>query len=323
MDTVDSVDDEAGQRPATILLPYPAAVLGDLPGRPGLACWDGSGPPPGRDLLAAVEFFVIPHTFTAVSLPLLAHLPRLRLLQSLSAGVDNVLPHLPSGAVLCNAKGVHDAGTAELALALTLASLRGIPGFVRAQQAGHWQGGFHPALADRTVLLIGHGAIGRAVEARLAPFECEVLRVARSARTGPTGRVHALEDLPALLPRADVVILTVPLTEDTRGLVGREFLAGLRDGALLVNVARGAVVDSAALLVELEARRISAALDTTDPEPLPPGHPLWRAPNLLISPHVGGTSSAFHPRALRLVRTQLRRFLDGEPPVNVVATGGR
>ncbi|MEU9130921.1 2-hydroxyacid dehydrogenase [Kitasatospora sp. NPDC048540] len=245
-------------------------------------------------------------------------MPRLRVVQSLSAGVEELLPHVPRGVLLCNARGVHDASTAELALTLTLAALRGVPGFVRAQQEGRWEGGCHPALADRTVLLVGYGAIGQAVEARLAPFECTVLRVARTARPGARGEVHGLADLDTLLPRADVVILTVPLTAATRGLAGRDFLARLRDGALLVNVARGAVVDTSALLAELATGRLTAALDTTDPEPLPPGHPLWHAPGVLISPHVGGNSTAFRPRALRLIRTQLQRHLRGEPPLNRV-----
>ncbi len=180
---------------------------------------------------------------------------------------------------LCNARGVHEASTAELALALTLASLRGIPGFVRAQQQERWQGDFHPALADRSVLIVGYGAIGSAIEDRLTPFELtRVARVARSARTTARGPVHQLAELPALLPEADVVILSTPLNETTRHLVDAEFLARMKDGALLVNVARGPVVDTKALLAELESGRITAALDVTDPEPLPQGHPLWHAP---------------------------------------------
>jgi phosphoglycerate dehydrogenase-like enzyme len=236
----------------------------------------------------------------------------------LSAGVDDLLPHLPAGVTLCNARGVHDASTAEHAVALTLAALRDIPDFVRAQDARRWTDGFHPALADRAVLLLGYGAIGTAVEARMAPFECRMLRVARTARETPRGQVHALTDLPSLLPEADVVLLTLPLTDASRGLVDAEFLARMKDGALLVNVARGPVVDTAALLDELQAGRLRAALDVTDPEPLPPGHPLWSAPHTLITPHMAATTSAFRPRALALVRAQLARYATGEPLVNVV-----
>ncbi|WP_371483042.1 2-hydroxyacid dehydrogenase [Kitasatospora sp. NBC_00315] len=303
--------------PARILLPYPTERIG----LPGVAAelWDGRGEGPPRRVLDEVEFFVVPYTFASAAVPLLARMPRLRIVQSLSAGVEGLLPAVPPGAALCNARGVHDASTAELALTLILSSLRGLPGFVRAQDAGAWQGGSFASLADRTVLVVGHGSIGAAVEERLVPFECEVLRVARSARTAARGPVHALADLPALLPRADVVVLTVPLTDGTRGLVDAAFLAAMKDGALLVNVARGAVVDTTALLAELRGGRLSAALDVTDPEPLPAGHPLWQAPGTLITPHVGGNSSAFLPRALRLIRAQLERFLAGEPPRNVVS----
>lgn len=228
------------------------------------------------------------------------------------------------GVRLCNARGVHEASTAELALTLVLASLRGIPGFVRGQEKEEWRSGFYPALADKSVLIVGYGSIGAAIEDRLAAFECaRVARVARSWRTTERGEVHALTDLPELLPQADVVILSTPLTDQTKGLVDGAFLARLKDGALLVNVARGPVVDTKALLTELESGRIRAALDVTDPEPLPAGHPLWHAPNVLISPHVGGSTSAFLPRAQRLIAAQLTRFVAGEPLANVVATTPR
>ncbi|MGW0624544.1 2-hydroxyacid dehydrogenase [Streptomyces sp. NPDC002765] len=308
----------ADQSTARFLFPYPASRIGGLPEGLPVAVWDGTSAPPAVESLREVEFFVIPYTFTEAAAAVLPCLPRLRVVQSLSAGVETLVTHVPGGAVLCNARGVHDASTAELAVSLILASLRGIPDFVRAQDAREWRTGFRPALADRTVLLLGYGAIAAAVEARIASFECEVLRVARSARTTARGAVHALVDLPELLPRADVVVVTVPLTQGTRGLIDAGFLAQLRDGALLVNVSRGAVVDTDALLAELGTGRLSAALDVTDPEPLPAGHPLWRAPNTLISPHVGGQSSAFLPRALRLIRAQVLRHLAGEPLENIV-----
>ncbi|WP_328952965.1 2-hydroxyacid dehydrogenase [Kitasatospora purpeofusca] len=304
----------------TVLLPYPPEQVTVA----GLAAavWDGLGAAPPEPVLRAVEFFVVPYTRTTAALPLLERMPRLRAVQSLSAGVDDLLPFIPPGVTLCNARGVHDASTAELAVTLLLAALRGVPGFVRAQDREVWQGGFATALADRTVLLVGHGSIGAAVEERLVPFECEILRVARSGRDAARGPVRPLGELMDLVPRADVVVLTLPLTAQTRGLVDARFLAAMKDDALLVNVARGPVVDTAALLTELERGRLAAALDVTDPEPLPAGHPLWRAPRTLISPHVGGNSSAFLPRALRLIRGQLERFLAGEPLDNVV-TGPR
>lgn len=182
-------------------------------------------------------------------------------------------------------------------------------------------GGFYPALADKSVLIVGYGSIGAAIEDRLAPFECaRVARVARSARTTARGPVHALTELPGLLPDADVVVLSTPLTPATRHLADAGFLGRMKDGALLVNVARGPVVDTTALLKEVENGRITAALDVTDPEPLPAGHPLWHAPGVLISPHVGGSTSAFMPRAKRLVAGQLRRFAAGEGLTNVLLT---
>jgi len=303
------------------LLPYPPAEIGGLPESLDAVVWDGTAPPPSQQVLDGVEFFCLPYMRTAAALPLLARMPALRVAQTLTAGVDDVLPHLPAGAVLCNARGLHDTSTAELAMALILASLRGIPQSVRRQDAGEWRQEFHPALADRTVLIVGHGSIGAALEERLRPFECEVVRVARSARSAPHGPVHALEELPELLPAADVVVLLVPLTEQTRGLADAGFLARMKDGALLVNVARGGVVDTGALLAELASGRLRAALDVTDPEPLPADHPLWHAPGVLITPHVGGPSSAFLPRALRLLRAQLLLDLAGEPPAHAVAKG--
>ena len=177
-------------------------------------------------------------------------MPRLRVIQTLTAGVEHVSPFLRKGITLCNARGVHDASTAELAVALTLASLRGVPDFVRAKERAEWAHGERQSLADKTVLIVGYGSIGAAVETRLRPFECDVLRVARRARDGVAG----FGELPTLVEWADVVVLTVPLTEQTRGLVDATFLARMRDGALLVNVSRGPVVDTDALLAELLRR---------------------------------------------------------------------
>jgi phosphoglycerate dehydrogenase-like enzyme len=298
-----------------VLLPYrPEGALGGLPAGLDVRFWDGTDdPPPG--VLEDVEMYVVPYTFNRRVGEVIPRMPRLRVVQTLTAGVEHVQPHVPDGVLLCNARGVHDASTAELTVALLLASQRGIPDFVRAQDRGEWAHREYPSLADRTVLVVGYGAVGAAVGRRLDGFECEVLAVARRAREGVAG----LAELPALLPRADVVVLTLPLTEDTRGIVDAAFLARMRDGALLVNVGRGALVDTAALVAELGTGRLRAALDVTDPEPPPPGHPLWSAPGLLISPHVGGNTSAFLPRAMRLLRDQLERYAADRPLLNVVA----
>lgn len=304
-----------------VWLPFPAGEIEGLPDSFRYRHWDGEEAFPADP--AACVFYVTPYMKSpAVTLRPLPAMPRLRVVQTLTAGVDHVLGglgDLPPGVRLCNAKGVHDASTAELALTLALASLRGIPGMVRGQDREEWRFGFYEALADRSVLIVGYGAVGAAIEDRLAPFECErIVRVARTARTTARGPVHALAELPQLLPAADVVILSTPLTEETRGLAGAEFLGRMKDGALLVNVARGPVVDTKSLLAEVESGRLRAALDVTDPEPLPSGHPLWHAPGVLITPHVGGSSSAFEPRAKRLVARQLRSFAAGEPVENTV-----
>lgn len=267
------------------------------------------------DSVDEVSFYVTPYNMGPAVADVLPRMRSLKVVQTLSAGVDNIRPKVPEGVTLCNGRGIHDASTAELALTLILASLREVPRFVLQQERAEWiRGGFTESLADKRVMIIGYGSIGAAIESRLVPFECEVIRVARTARDG----VHAIDELPTLLPKADVVVLIVPLTAQTRHLVDADFLARMRSGALLVNMARGAVVDTAALVEALRAGHVRAALDVTDPEPLPADHPLWAAPGLLISPHTGGASSAMWPRAHRLVRQQLERFAADEPLANVM-----
>ncbi|MET7360701.1 2-hydroxyacid dehydrogenase [Streptomyces sp. NPDC005562] len=312
-----------------VWLPYAAHEIPGLPEASGAGFtyrfWAG-GPEFPADP-ADCAFYVVPYMKTSeIAVRPLSAMTSLRVVQTLTAGIDHVQPGIPllaPGVRLCNARGVHEASTAELALTLILASLRGIPRFVEGQRREEWRSGFYPALADRSVLIVGYGSIGAAIEDRLAPFECaRVARVARSARTTERGPVHPLTELPSLLPEADVVILSTPLTDATRGLVGADFLARMKDGALLVNVARGPVVDTKALMTELESGRITAALDVTDPEPLPAGHPLWHAPGVLISPHVGGSTSAFEPRAKRLLAAQLSSYAAGKPLDNIVLTTG-
>lgn len=308
-----------------IWLPFQADEVAGLPGGLTYRFWDGGDDYPAAP--ADCAFYVVPYMKPMdVTLRPMAEMKSVRVVQTLSAGVDHVTPGLAGlrpGVLLCNAKGVHEASTAELTLALVLASLRGIPRFVEGQRQEDWRSGFYPALADKSVLIVGYGSIGAAIEDRLAAFECaRVVRVARSARTTERGEIHAFTELPGLLPDADVVIVSTPLTEETKGLADAGFLAAMKDGALFVNVARGPVADTGALVAELASGRITAALDVTDPEPLPAGHPLWHAPGVLISPHVGGSTSAFLPRAKRLLAAQLTRFANGEEVRNVVRTTG-
>jgi phosphoglycerate dehydrogenase-like enzyme len=264
--------------------------------------------------LAQVGFYVPAYMGPRSSLELIAHMPNLEVVQLLTVGFDAALEYVPDHVILCNAVGVHDASTAELAVALVLASLRGIDDFARAMPHGEWIHDRRTSLVDRRVVIIGAGGVGQAIANRLIPFEAEVTLVARSQRPG----VVAISELSGLLPEVDIVILAVPLDEHTSGLVDDSFLSRMRDGALLVNVSRGGVVDTQALVRHAQQGRIRAALDVTDPEPLPPEHPLWRIPGVLISPHVGGDTSAFLPRARALVEQQISLWHSGEPLAHVV-----
>lgn len=280
-----------------------------------VSVWRSGLPLPGP--LDDVTFYVPEYMGPAETVEVIGRMPDLEVVQTLTAGVDDVLPHLPREVTLCNARGVHDASTAELVVGLVIASLRGLPDFVRAQPEGRWAHRRYRSLADRRVLLVGFGSVGQAVARRLAGFEVDVVPVASVGRPGVSGA----DELPDLLGGADVVVLTVPLDERTRGMVDARFLARMADGALLVNAARGPVVVTDDLLAEVASGRLLAALDVTDPEPLPPDHPLWSAPGVLISPHVGGDTSAYLPRARALVGGQLRRFARGEDLANVVVPG--
>jgi phosphoglycerate dehydrogenase-like enzyme len=289
--------------------------LGELPAGIELLVWDGSGDrPPGAE---RVEFFVGRYDAAPPPAATLAALPALRVIQLVSAGVDPWLRLVPDGVQLCNGRGVHGASTAELAVAGMLAVLRELPHFEDSRRAHMWDRRVTQGLTGRRVLVVGAGDIGNRIAAAARVFDAGTTLVARSARPG----VHTLDELPALLPDHDVVAIAVPHTPQTHQLVGTAFLAAMADGALLVNIARGAIVDTDALVVELGAGRLHAFLDVTDPEPLPAGHPLWDAPNLLLTPHVGGGTRGWQRRAYQLVREQLLRFHAGQPLHNLVEQG--
>ena len=266
------------------------------------------------------------------------HIRGVHVVQSQYAGVDAFLSLIPPGATLCDAQGVHDIPVAEWIVTAILASLKYIPFYVRLQVAGDWKQrigaetlylGTHPGeqpktppalmdeLTGKTVLIVGYGSIGRATEERLKPFDVNVLRIGRRGRDG----VEPAERLDDLLPQADIVVLLVPLTEETRGFFDGKRLAAMKYGALLVNAARGPVVNTDALVEALRAGRIHATVDVTDPEPLPMGHPLWTAPNLLITPHIAGSSPGMMKRVMRLIGEQCRRYLAGEPLAHIVRDG--
>lgn len=293
--------------------------LADLTGRVRLVRWDLAAPL-DPDVAPDVDVVVVPHYFVRPGgFAVLHGLPRLRLVQLPSAGFEHALPHMPAGITLCNGRGVHSTGTGELALALTLAMQRGLPDAVAAQAQGRWSSPMLHSLADRRVVVVGAGSVGAAVVSRLRPFEVDVVQVGRSARDTADGHVHAVGELADLVRDADVVILVVPLDRSTHHLVDAALLRRMKDGALLVNLARGKVVDTDALLAELTSGRLRAALDVTDPEPLPPEHPLWHAPNVLITAHQGGNTDATEPRVAALVRRLLEDLLAGREPQNVVA----
>ncbi|GAB3567459.1 2-hydroxyacid dehydrogenase [Amycolatopsis endophytica] len=275
------------------------------------AFYDGTGTPPD---VSAVEFYVLPYDRGPEPPRLIAKMPSLKAVQSLSAGVDSLLPLIPDGVTLASGRGLHDLSVAEHALALILAAQRDLPRWIGQQRAGSWDRVHTRSLADERVLLVGYGSIGRAVERYLEAGEADVVRVASTAREG----VHGIDELPGLLPGASIVVLVLPDNPATRGLIGARELAALPNDALVVNVGRGTAIDTAALTKEVADGRLRAALDVVDPEPLPPGHPLWRLPGAIITPHVAGGSNSFHPRAVRLAGEQLARFIRGEPLVNVV-----
>lgn len=284
--------------------------IADHVGRDDVVVWDGDpAEPPGETRFYVPSYMAGEWAFDAMRL-----MPDLEVCQLPTAGFEHALAHLPEGVTLCNAAGVHDASTAELAVGLILARLRCVDDMARAMPSGEFIHDRYDSLADKRVVIVGAGGIGQALARRLEGFECEVVLVGRSARDGVRGRT----DLDDLVRRADVVVIAVPLDDSTRGLVDGAFLAHMRDGALLVNVARGAIADTDAILAE--SGRLSFALDVTDPEPLPPEHPLWRAPGVLISPHVGGNTTAFLPRIGRLVREQLQRWESGSPLAGVIVS---
>ncbi len=294
-----------------------------------------------RTVLSPVEVacWVIPF-YRKDAATAFAQLRGVKAVQSLMAGVDWILPWLPKDVMLCDGRGIHDIPASEWVLAAIMAAMKRFPLYRDLQNKQQWKGfatvtdGFlnEPGasrgqytvlaeeLAGKTVLIVGYGSIGAAIEARLMPFGVRVLRVARKAREQP--RVSAVSELRALLPQAEIVVLIVPLTGETRGLIGAEELARMKQGALLVNAARGPVVETGALVAALEEHRIRAVLDVTEPEPLPAGHALWSAPNCMITPHIAGSTPEFIHRAFRFGARQVRRFIAGEALENVVTGAG-
>ncbi len=242
-------------------------------------------------------------------------LPYLRLVQTLNAGYEQWLPHLPDGVMLSNGRGAHGGSSAEWVVAVLLAIYRNLQWFTENQSKGIWRHADTDTLIGKRIVVLGAGDLAVNLASRLAPFDTEVTLVGRRARPG----VVALSDVDGLLPDADVVVAMLPDDESTRHVIDAEFLAKLRDGTVVVNVGRGGAVDTEALLAELTSRRLRAALDVTDPEPLPAGHPLWSAPGLLLTPHVAGSTYGAWNRAWHVALRQIEIFAGGGRPPNVVA----
>lgn len=281
----------------------------------GLQIVETDGHMPAEEDFAKISFYVPRYMAGLKALQPMGQMPNLKVVQLPSAGYEDALPMLPTGVTLCNAKGVHDTSTAELAIALAISARRGFPIFFRNQIAGIWDHQRRSSLADSRIGIVGYGSIGQLMAKMLEPFSVVVIAFSKSGSNGSL----TMNTFDEILPTLDVVILIMPLTEDNYHFINAERLAKMKEGAVFVNVARGQIVDTDALVAELHHGRISAGLDVTDPEPLPLGHPLWSAPNVLITPHVGGDSSAFEPRGRKLVEEQLVRYAKGEPLINIVA----
>ena len=311
----------AEQKVRTITVPTRQLLdsLQPLPSGMRAALWDFDGDPEGVDY-ADIDAVVAPYAGGNEWQQGIERVPNLLLLQAQTTGYDG-LPELAGDAAVASAAGVHAAATAELAVGLMLASLRGIDAAVRDQQHGLWNPHRYPGLADRSVTLVGVGGIGQEIASRLAPFDVRLTRVGSTARNDDGGRVHGADELVQLAAGTEVLVVITPLNEATRGLIGERVLAALPDGALVVNVARGAVVDTDALTSEVVSGRLRAALDVVDPEPLPAGHPLWGCTNAIITPHVGGNSEAFTPRIEGFLRRQVQRLAAGQEPLNLVQPG--
>ncbi|MFB4292674.1 2-hydroxyacid dehydrogenase [Nonomuraea sp. ATR24] len=271
----------------------------------------GAPLPPGA---AEARAMVVPSRPVDRVLALIGELPELRLVQTLSAGTDQWQGRLPAHVALSSARGAHGAAVAEWAVAALLSLYRDLPGFAADQAAARWRPRMAESLAGKRVLVLGAGDLGTQLRVRLEPFGARVTMVARRARDG----VRALDDLPGLLPAHDVVALMLPHTPATHHLADKRFLGRMRDGAVLVNAARGPVVDTDALLGETRSGRLRAVLDVTDPEPLPGDHPLWHTPGVIITPHVAGTVPQADERSWQVAADQLAQFARGEQPANLV-----
>lgn len=288
----------------------------DLEVPDGITRLSASNRPLESSDLSDITFYVPSYMGGRTALEFSKKMASLQVLQMPNAGYDDALEFVRPGMTLCNGRGIHDASTAELAVGLTIASLRGFAYFAISQSKNEWNHKKFSSINDRKIGLIGYGSIGKTIERNLSGFDVEVIPFNRSGADG----AKKMSELDSILPTLDVVILILPLNDESKYLFNAAKLAKMKDGALLVNVARGAIVETEALIAELSSGRLTAALDVTDPEPLPSDHPLWQTPGVFIAPHVGGNTSAFEPRARKLIQQQLQQLASGKPLANVIIT---
>ena len=280
----------------------------------GMKLMESDGIIPSALQLADIEFYVPSYMGDIRTLEVIAEMKNLKIVHYSQAGYDDILPHIPNSVILCNASGLHDVSTSELAIGLAIASRRGFTQFIDNQKKGLWHRQTKPTLADSHVGIVGYGHIGKRIASLLEEFETKVTPFSRSGNDGAV----KISEFDNFLPDLDVIILILPLTHESKHFINADRINKMKDGATLINVARGAIVDTNALIAELNTGRITAGLDVTDPEPLPEGHPLWSAPNLIITPHVGGDSAAFDPRARKMVEEQLERLAQSKPLLNQI-----
>lgn len=280
----------------------------------GMKLMQSDGFIPSALQLADIEFYVPSYMGDIKTLEVIAEMKNLKIVHYSQAGYDDILPHIPHNVILCNASGLHDVSTSELAIGLAIASRRGFTQFIDNQRKGLWHRQTKPTLADSHVGIVGYGHIGKRITLLLEKFETKVTPFSRSGNDGAV----KISEFDNFLPDLDVIILILPLTHESKHFINADRIKKMKDGATLINVARGAIVDTNALIAELNTGRITAGLDVTDPEPLPEGHPLWSAPNLIITPHVGGDSAAFDPRARKMVEEQLERLAQSKPLLNQI-----
>jgi len=248
--------------------------------------------------------------------------PKLRWVHAHGAGVGHYMPldWLPKGAVLTNSSGVHGPRAAEYAIMAVLMLNNRVPEMVTSQREAVWNQVFNSGIAGKTLLVIGVGAVGGSVARWAKRFGLKVLGIRRTGKPAPgVDRMYKPKDLDRLLPQADFVIMCAPATAESRGMVGRKQIGLMHNGAGLVNYSRAALIDYEALRERLERRELSAVLDVFDPEPLPSSSPLWKTPNLVITPHCSSDDSeAYTPRTLDLVFRNVKRLMAGKPLENVV-----